>query len=106
MLIARLICPTGCFLIPLSSPARKNISLRDLVDKGLFIPPSYLGKRGVARSSRTVRRDAVDATVARDERTEADGGGVGSRHPVAGAQVGAPSTDHGCEMPPSPPRPQ
>ena len=46
---------------------------------------SRLGKRGV-RVVTNAGRDAVDAAVARDERTEADGEGVWSWRPDAGAK--------------------
>jgi hypothetical protein len=41
-------------------------------------------QEGGSRSSRTLRRDAVDAAVSRDERTDADGEGVWSWCPDAG----------------------
>jgi hypothetical protein len=49
----RLICPTGKSSEIVSSPFRKNNSLRDLLDTALLIPPSRLAERGVSRSSRT-----------------------------------------------------
>ena len=43
----RLICPTGCLPLPLSSPICKNISLRRQVETALFIPHVPPDKRGV-----------------------------------------------------------
>ena len=43
-----LICPSGCFVIPLSSPLCKNKSLRDLLDTPLLIPPFRLTEGRIA----------------------------------------------------------
>src|ERR1700730_3874964 len=65
-----LICPTSRFSIPLSSPLCKNISLFQKPKSVVVFAPSCPHKRGGSRSSRTLRRDAVDALVARDERRQ------------------------------------
>ena len=85
--VSELICPTGCFLIPLSSPFQKNISLFQKPKSVVMFAPSRPHKRGGSRSSRTLRRDAVDAAVSLDERTGADGEGVWSWRPDAGAKL-------------------
>jgi hypothetical protein len=46
-------------------------------------------ERGVSRSSRTLARDAVDATVPTDERRGADGEVVWFRRPDAGVKLAA-----------------
>ena len=48
------------------------------------IPPRL--KRGVSRTSRNVRRDAVDADVSKTDDADADGEVVWSWRPVAGAK--------------------
>ena len=62
-----LICPSGCFLIPLSSPFRKNISLFPKPKSVVVFAASRLDKRGV-RVVTNVGRDAVDALATQDER--------------------------------------
>ena len=47
---------------------------------------SRLGKRGVSRTSRHARRDAVDATMLLDVRRHADGKDVQAWRPDAGAK--------------------
>jgi hypothetical protein len=51
---SRSICPTGKSAEVVSSPFRKNISLRRLLETPLVIRPSRLALRGVSRSSRTL----------------------------------------------------
>ena len=68
--IAQLICPTGRFPNSLSSPFCKNISLFPKSKSVVVSAPSRPHKRGGSRSSRTLRRDAVDALVSRDERRQ------------------------------------
>jgi hypothetical protein len=60
--------PDGVFLIPLSSPFQKNISLFQKPKSVVMFAPSRPHKRGGSRSSRTLRRDAVDALATQDER--------------------------------------
>jgi hypothetical protein len=47
-----LICPTGCFAIPVSSPSRKNIPVLPL-PKSLLYPLPFRPAEGVSRSLRT-----------------------------------------------------
>jgi hypothetical protein len=85
-----LICPSGKSRPTrenLSSPREKNISLFQKPKSVVMFAPSRPHKRGGSRSSRTLRRDAVDAAVSLDERTGADGEGVWSWRPDAGAKV-------------------
>ena len=48
----RVICPTGCSVIRVSSPASKNFSLSQLVETGIG-RMSLVPQRGVSRSLRT-----------------------------------------------------
>jgi hypothetical protein len=62
------LCPTGKSVTCVSSPIRKNISLRDLVEAALELTPSRSLERGAARDRHgRWERDAVDATGALDE---------------------------------------
>jgi hypothetical protein len=67
-----LICSTGCFVIPLSSPLCKNKSLRDLLDTPLLIPPFRLTEGRIAIVT-DARRDAVDAAALLTNSASADG---------------------------------
>jgi hypothetical protein len=51
----------GAWLILLSSPISRNISLLSHTKSSLYSPPSPPSQRGVSRSSRTLGGDAVDA---------------------------------------------
>src|SRR6202043_3349170 len=64
----QVICPTGRFPNSLSSPFCKNISLFQKPKSVVVSAPSRPHKRGGSRSSRTLRRDAVDALATQDER--------------------------------------
>ena len=66
LLDAYLICPSGCFLIPPSSPRRKNISFRRSVETALLIrhPASQEGRIAIVTDA---GRDAVDVDGASDE---------------------------------------
>jgi hypothetical protein len=57
---AQLICPSGRFATPLSSPSAKNIPLPRLVETALLIPPSR-PMRGAIAIVTNAARDAVDA---------------------------------------------
>jgi hypothetical protein len=46
-LFSPVICPSGCFAIPLSSPLYKNISVFQKPESVVVLAPSRLGKRGV-----------------------------------------------------------
>ena len=58
---AHLICPTGGPVNLLSSPVRKNIPLRDLLEAALLIPPSCSRQEGRTRRHERWARDAMDA---------------------------------------------
>jgi hypothetical protein len=60
-------CPTGKSPNCLSSPARKNIPVHFRPKSPLHPPYPALTRGGVSRSSRTLRRDAMDADGATDE---------------------------------------
>jgi hypothetical protein len=70
---AQLICPSSNFSKTLSSPSAKNISLRALLEAALLIRLSRPLSRGVSRSSRTLARDAMDATTHKTNALLADG---------------------------------
>ena len=59
--------PTGKSVNCLSSPFSKNILSSQITQINFRTPPSRPTQRGVSRSSRTLERDAVDASDAADE---------------------------------------
>jgi hypothetical protein len=65
-LTAQLICPSGCFEIPASSPSRKNILFfRNANHRYILNRP--VPKEGRCATSRNAGRDAVDADGAVDD---------------------------------------
>src|ERR1700674_970338 len=90
--LCQLICPDGqsahaCHAqiarrVILSQPDGIAVTPKSAADS----TPSRLTKRGASRSSRTLRRDAVDAAVSLTSDTKADGKIVWSRHPDAGVK--------------------
>jgi hypothetical protein len=68
----RLICPTGCSAIAVSSPFRKNIPVRALPKSLLHLQPSHPSEGRIAIVT-NAGRDAVDVAVSLTNGTEADG---------------------------------
>ena len=70
--IVALICPTGCSVICLSSPVRKNIPLRAGPKSTLYPLPSRPNEGRLAIVT-DAGRDAVDVAVSLTNDAKADG---------------------------------
>jgi hypothetical protein len=57
------ICPDGQFCGNLVQPPAQEYFALQVLEIGSMVRPSRLGTRGVSRSSRNARRDAMDATA-------------------------------------------
>jgi hypothetical protein len=91
--MAHLICSTGkaCMRamrkLPVVPICRSLAALPLPPNQRQISPRPVLTKRGVSRSSRTLRRDAVDAKVLPTNSTSADGEVVWSWRPDAGVKL-------------------
>jgi hypothetical protein len=85
-LVHGVICPTGCFVKPLSSPLRKNISLSPSGKSSLQARPVPPRSEGRTRRHERWVRDAMDAVATQDERRWRDGEVVWFWRPDAGVK--------------------
>ena len=107
---ALLICPVGQSAHTCHAQIARRANLSQPV--GIAVTPksapdfalSRLDKRDASRSSRTLRRDAVDAAVSLTSGTKADGEVVWSWRPDAGAKLAERSANDGGKRARSPGR--